>query len=65
MNTAFAQTGFASVGLVGEADSDGTAGRPEEIADAVAYLSSSGASYIAGVVLPVDGGWSSLGLPDN
>lgn len=36
----------------------------KEIADAVLYLASNEASYITGQTLFVDGGWSSLGLPD-
>jgi len=32
-------------------------GRPEDIAGAAVFLSSAGADYINGAVLPVDGGW--------
>jgi NAD(P)-dependent dehydrogenase (short-subunit alcohol dehydrogenase family) len=35
----------------------GRSGRPEEIASAVLFLCSDGASNIHGVALPVDGGW--------
>ncbi|NJC71870.1 SDR family oxidoreductase [Planosporangium thailandense] len=38
-------------------------GEPHEIADAVFYLASLQASYVSGVVLPVDGGWAGGGLP--
>jgi NAD(P)-dependent dehydrogenase (short-subunit alcohol dehydrogenase family) len=41
----------------------GRVGDPAEIGEAVAFLISARASYITGVVLPVDGGWASGGLP--
>ena len=40
-------------------------GEPSEIADAVVYLASPRASYVNGVVLPVDGGWAVGGLPSR
>lgn len=41
----------------------GRIGRPHEIGEAVAFLVSPHASYVSGVVLPVDGGWAGGGLP--
>ena len=41
----------------------GRIGRPHDIGNAVAFLVSDKASYISGVVLPVDGGWAGGGLP--
>lgn len=38
----------------------GRAAEPEEIAPLAAFLASDGASYITGVNVPVDGGWTSF-----
>ena len=43
----------------------GRLGRPQEVANATRFLLSDEASYITGVVLPVDGGWSAFGGPGD
>jgi gluconate 5-dehydrogenase len=37
-------------------------GQPEDVANAVAFLCSPDSSYITGINLPVDGGWTACGL---
>ena len=41
----------------------GRAGRPEEIARAIAWLASDEASYLTGTTVVVDGGWSTQNAP--
>jgi NAD(P)-dependent dehydrogenase (short-subunit alcohol dehydrogenase family) len=62
MQASMVATGLVSLDSYLERIPMDRVGRPEEIADAVAYLASDRASYITGVVLPVDGGWAGAGL---
>jgi NAD(P)-dependent dehydrogenase (short-subunit alcohol dehydrogenase family) len=42
----------------GDAHPIGRIGRPEEVAEAIAFLASDAASFITGALVPVDGGWT-------
>jgi NAD(P)-dependent dehydrogenase (short-subunit alcohol dehydrogenase family) len=43
----------------------GRMARPQEIAEAIAFLASSRASFITGATLNADGGWLALGAPEQ
>lgn len=43
----------------------GRLARPEEIAEAIAFLASPKAGFITGATLAVDGGWLALGAPES
>ncbi len=43
----------------------GRMAEPIEIAEVIAFLVSSRASYVTGAVIPVDGGWTAFGAPES
>jgi NAD(P)-dependent dehydrogenase (short-subunit alcohol dehydrogenase family) len=43
----------------------GRMAEPSEIAEAICFLASPRASYITGIVFPVDGGWTAFGAPES
>ncbi len=43
----------------------GRMAEPSEIAEAICFLASAKASYITGIVFPVDGGWTAFGAPES
>jgi NAD(P)-dependent dehydrogenase (short-subunit alcohol dehydrogenase family) len=57
MSKGLEKYGDSSEDIVRETIPLGRAGTPEDVAGAVAFLASDAASWITGVVLPVDGGF--------
>ncbi|GAA5153655.1 SDR family oxidoreductase [Pseudonocardia eucalypti] len=52
------ENGREMLASYGEAHPIRRIGRPEEVAEAIAFLASDAAAFITGALLPVDGGWT-------
>ncbi len=52
------ENGREMLASFGPAHPIGRIGRPEEVAETVAFLVSDASSFITGALLPVDGGWT-------